>query len=290
MCRAAINRRQLAKVPACAPRHIGASWTTTLPRSPPALAPATAALARVNARLPKDDPRCTTLPRPRAPAPKRATRHSGHAFRKLQAQPQSRFVVHHRRNSRSTSRTGAPGTASPGLSNARLFACSGWPAVLRKSALRVHQSERWSAVTEDTPRFASCWRPRLRAGVPALSSTAPMCRAAPHRRQLAKVPACAPRHIGACWSTTRHSRHDRHLRRALPRWRASMPGYRNSHAGAPPASTPPAQKPAPKDQPAASASTPRAHRQPPPARHHPRSHPSPDAPKPPTPIHAMQTP
>ena len=147
----------------------------------------------------------------------RATRHSGHAFRKLQAQPQRRFVVHNRRNSRSTCRTATPGTASPGLSNARLFACSGRPMFLRKSALRVHQSERWSAVTEDTARFASCWRPRLRALVPALSSTAPMCRATPHRRQLAKVPACAPRHIGACWSTTRHSRHDRHLRRALLR-------------------------------------------------------------------------
>jgi hypothetical protein len=178
---------------------------------PPALAPGTAPLALRNARLPKDDPRYTTLPRPRAPALKRATRHSGHAFRKLQAQPQSRFVVHHRRNSRSTSRTGAPGTASPGLSNARLFAWSGRPAVLEKSALRVHQSERWCAVTEETPRFASCWQPRLRAVVATLSSTAPMCRAAPHRRQLAKVPACAPRHIGACWSTTRHSRHDRHL-------------------------------------------------------------------------------
>jgi hypothetical protein len=220
----------------------------------------------------------------------RATRHSGHAFRKLQAQPQRRFVVHHRRNSRSTCRTGAPGTASPGLSNARLFAWSGRPMFLRKSALRVHQSERWSAVTEDTARFASCWRPRLRAGVAALSSTAPMCRAAPHLRQLAKVPACAPRHIGACWSTTRHSRIDRHLRRALLRWRSAMPGYRNSRPGAPPASPPPAQKPAPKDQPAASASTKRAHRQPPPARHQPRSHPNPDAPKPPTPIHAMQTP
>jgi hypothetical protein len=217
MCRAAPNPRQLAKVPARAPRHIGAHWTTTLPRSPPALAPGTAPLALRNARLPKDAPRCTTLPRPRAPAPKRATRHSGHAFRKLQAQPQRRFVVHNRRNSRSTSRTGAPGTASPGLSNARLFACSGRPMFLRKSALRVHQSERWSAVTEDTARFASCWRPRLHAFVPALSSTAPMCRATPHRRQLAKVPACAPRHIGACWSTTRHSRLDRHLRRALLR-------------------------------------------------------------------------
>jgi hypothetical protein len=141
----------------------------------------------------------------------------------------------------------------------------------------------------NTPRFASCWRPRLRAAVPALSRTAPMCRAAPHRRQLAKVPACAPRHIGACWSTTRHSRHDRHLRRALPRWRASMPGYRNSRPGAPPASTPPAQKPAPQNQPAPSASTKRAHRQPPPARPHPRSHPNPNAPKPPTPIHAMET-
>ncbi len=35
-------------------------------------------------------------PCPRAPAPKRTARHSGHAFRKLQAQPQSRFVVHNR--------------------------------------------------------------------------------------------------------------------------------------------------------------------------------------------------
>jgi hypothetical protein len=95
------------------------------PRSPPALAPGTAPLALRNARLPKVSPRFTTLPRPRAPAPKQATRHSGHAFRKLQAQPQSRFVVHNRLNSRSTRRTGAPGTASPGLSNARLFACSG---------------------------------------------------------------------------------------------------------------------------------------------------------------------
>jgi hypothetical protein len=217
MYRAAPHRRQLAKVPACAPRHIGAYWTTTLPRSPPALAPGTTPLALRNARLPKDDPRFTTRPRTRAPAPKRAARHSGRAFRKLQAQPLSRFVVHNRRNSRSTGRTGTPGTASPRLSNARLFACSGRPMFLRKSALRVHQSERWSAVTEDTPRFASCWRPRLPAGVAALSSTAPMCRAAPHRRQLAKVPACAPRHIGACWTTTRHSRIDRHLRRALLR-------------------------------------------------------------------------
>ncbi len=65
MCRAAPHRRQLAKVPACAPRHIGAHWITTLPRSPPALAPGTAPLALRNARLPKDDPRYTTLPRPR---------------------------------------------------------------------------------------------------------------------------------------------------------------------------------------------------------------------------------
>lgn len=29
-----------------------------------------------------------------------------------------------------------------------LFACSGWPVEREKSALRVGQSERWSAVTE----------------------------------------------------------------------------------------------------------------------------------------------
>jgi hypothetical protein len=104
----------------------------------PALAPGTAPLALRNARLPKDDPRFTTLPRPRAPAPKRATRHSGTAqptpLRRLhgvaRSAPQRRLVVHHLRNSRSTGRTGAPGTASPGLSNARLFAWSGRPAVL----------------------------------------------------------------------------------------------------------------------------------------------------------------
>jgi hypothetical protein len=37
----------------------------------------------------------------------------------------------------------------------------------------------------------------------------------PPRPTRLKVPACAARNIGA-WSTTRHSRHDRHLRRALP--------------------------------------------------------------------------
>jgi hypothetical protein len=37
---------------------------------------------------------------------------------------------------------------------------------------------------KDTARFASCWRPRLYADVAALSGTAPMCRAAHHRRQL----------------------------------------------------------------------------------------------------------
>ena len=68
-----------------------------------------------------------------------------------------------------------------------------------------------------------------------------------------------------------------------------MPGYRNSRPGAPPASTPPTQKPAPKNQPTTTASTPRTHRQPLPARHRPRSHPNPDAPKPTTPIHAMKT-
>ncbi len=33
-----------------------------------------------------------------------------------------------------------------------------------------------------------------------------------------------PRHRAAKWSTTGLKRHDRHLRRALPRWGASMPG------------------------------------------------------------------
>ena len=175
--------------------------------------------------------RCSSVSSPRAaPAREcvgqgRAAQHSGTAqstpFRRLhgvaRSAPPSRYVVHNLRSSRFTRRLGAPVTASPGLSNARLFVCSGWPAVLRKSALRVHQSERWSAVTKNTPRFASCWRPRLRAVVPALSSTAPMCRVALTRRQLAKVPGCAPRHIGACWFTTPHSRIDRRLRRAMLR-------------------------------------------------------------------------
>ncbi len=75
MCRAALNRRQFAKVPACAPRHIGAHWTTTLPRSPPALAPGTAPLALRNARLPKDTPRYASVPRLRVRALVRARAH-----------------------------------------------------------------------------------------------------------------------------------------------------------------------------------------------------------------------
>jgi hypothetical protein len=41
-------------------------------------------------------------------------------------------------------------------------------------------------------------------------------------------------HRAASWPTTRHSRHDRHLRQALPRWGASMPGYRKTRPGTPP--------------------------------------------------------
>jgi hypothetical protein len=118
MCRAALDRRQLAKVPGCAPRHIGAHWTTTLPRSPTALAPGTAPLALRNARLPKDAPRCASVPRPRVPAPTRAARHCDRAFRKLQARPQSRFVDHD--PPQPTRPALAPGTAPLALRNARL--------------------------------------------------------------------------------------------------------------------------------------------------------------------------
>ncbi|KAI9549173.1 hypothetical protein GHT06_006804 [Daphnia sinensis] len=61
-----------------------------------------------------------------------------------------------------------------------------------------------------------------------------MCRVALNRCQLAKVPACAPRHIGASWSTTRHSRHDRHLRRALPRLGRVNARLGQTRPGAPP--------------------------------------------------------
>jgi hypothetical protein len=118
MCRAALNRRRSAKLPACAPRHIGASWTTTLPRSPPALAPGNAPLALRNARLGQTPRWCASVPRPRAPTPKRATRHSGHAFRKLQAQPQSRFLDHH--PPQPTRPALAPSNAPLALRNARL--------------------------------------------------------------------------------------------------------------------------------------------------------------------------
>ncbi len=141
----------------------------------------------------------------------RATRHSGTAqptpFRRLhgvaRSAPQSRLVVHNRLNSRSTSRTGAPGTASPGLSNARLFAWSGRPAVLRKSALRVHQSERWSAVTNEHASLRivlaaspARWRRRPlehRAHVPGRAPSSPVgqgpgLRAPAHRRLLVHHP------------------------------------------------------------------------------------------------------
>ena len=72
-------------------------------------------LPRQGASMPsfhKTPRRCTTLPRPRAPAPKRAARHCGHAFRKLQAQPQSRYLARH--PPQPTPPALAPGTAAPG--------------------------------------------------------------------------------------------------------------------------------------------------------------------------------
>lgn len=56
-------------------------------------------------------------------------------------------------------------------------------------------------------------------------SAAPMCRAAPKRHQLAKVPACAARHIGAALLDNHPPpAHHRHLRQALLRLRYAMPG------------------------------------------------------------------
>jgi hypothetical protein len=118
MCRAAPKRHPLAKVPACAPRHIGAHWTATLPRSQPALAPGNASLALRNARLPKDAFQCASVPRPRVSAPMRAARHCAAALRKLRAASQSRFVDHH--PPQPTPPALAPGTAPLALRNARL--------------------------------------------------------------------------------------------------------------------------------------------------------------------------
>jgi hypothetical protein len=119
MCRAALNRRQLAKVPACAPRHIGAHWSTTLHRSPLALAPGNASLALRNARLPKDASQCARVPRPRVSAPMRAARHCATALRRLRAASQSRFVDHHPPQPAPPAL--APGTAPLALRNARLI-------------------------------------------------------------------------------------------------------------------------------------------------------------------------
>jgi hypothetical protein len=60
----------------------------------------------------------SSVARPQVSKPKRATRHSGHAFRKLQAQPQSRFVVHD--PPQPTPPALAPSTAPLALRNARL--------------------------------------------------------------------------------------------------------------------------------------------------------------------------
>ena len=200
MCRHALKPHSLFNVARCAPRHIGAHWTTT--RSSPrcALAPGTASPGLSNARLTQSRPGAPPSPGSRVCAPGRASRpcsapalpvlrrlshrpgqarriaacgpraalegppaaltptalgryrlpllaplhgtrarasparecvgqaqaarHCAAALRKLRATPQSRYLVNHRPQ---TARPAlAPGTASPGLSNARLTQTPRW--------------------------------------------------------------------------------------------------------------------------------------------------------------------
>ena len=171
-------------------RHRAAWWSASLSSSPPSVAPGTAALALRNARLGHTPRWCTTLPRPRVSAPKRTARHSGHAFRKLQAQPQSRFVVHNRlqlttarcaghcraraRQCPANPKRALPhkprsASAAATSSDADTLRATAWSSGhglrpplcfqqsgFTQSALRVCQSERWSASPKVTPRFASC--------------------------------------------------------------------------------------------------------------------------------------
>jgi len=146
MCRHALKPHSLFNVARCACRHIGAQRSTT--RSSPrwALAPGNASPGLSNARLTQTPRWYTSRPRPRVSAPQRAARHCAAALRKLRATSQSRYLVNNRAQ---TARPAlAPGTASPGLSNARLTRLFWLASVQEKSALRVCQSERWSAVTE----------------------------------------------------------------------------------------------------------------------------------------------
>ncbi len=100
----------------------------------------------------------------------RAARHSGHAFRKLQAQPQSRFVVHHR--PQPTPPALAPGTASPGLSNARLT------------------QSRPGASPSPGPRVCA----PVRASRPCSAPALPVLRRLSHRPgQARRIAACGPR-------------------------------------------------------------------------------------------------
>jgi hypothetical protein len=145
MCRHTLKPHLLAKVTRCACRHIGAHWTTT--RSSPrwALAPGNASPGLSNARLGQTPRWCPTLPRLRVSTTKRAARHCAAALRRLRATSQSRYLVNHRPP---TARPAlAPGTAALARVNARLTRLFWLASVHEKSALRVHQSERWSAVT-----------------------------------------------------------------------------------------------------------------------------------------------
>ncbi len=146
MCRHALRPHLLAKLTRCACRHIGAHWTTT--RSSPrwALAPGTAALGRVNARLTQTPRWCTGLPRPRVCAPKRAARYCGAAqstaLRTLRAvarsTPQNRFCGQRA----AVEAFGFRSAFGKAGSHDQRFAC-------------VSQSA-GALSPKDTPRFASC--------------------------------------------------------------------------------------------------------------------------------------
>jgi hypothetical protein len=99
MCRHALEPHLLFNVARCACHHIGAPRYTT--RSSPrcALAPGTASPGLSNARLTQTPRWCTSRPRPRVCAPKRAARYCdaapSTALRRLRAEaraaPQNRF-------------------------------------------------------------------------------------------------------------------------------------------------------------------------------------------------------
>jgi hypothetical protein len=109
-------------------------------------APGNASPGLSNARLGQTPRWYPTLPRLRVSTTKRAARHCAAALRRLRATSQSRYLVNHRPP---TARPAlAPGTAALARVNARLTRLFWLASVHEKSALRVHQSERWSAVTE----------------------------------------------------------------------------------------------------------------------------------------------